>query len=408
MHHNRASFFRGLPVSPLPLILASVMAHGMGQTIVFAVLAPLSREVGLAELDVGLIIAASSVVFAWASPRWGRASERLGRRRTILIGLLGYTLGTLAFATAFLAGMKGWLVGGAVLAACVLARMFQSTLMAATAPAATAYIADITTLEQRTAGMSRLGAAHNIGTIAGPAIGGALAMISLLAPLWIAAAITLVTAFFVWRGLPEAPRMSVTANPPSSGPARGPGYFDPRVFPFLLIGVALYIGFSAIQQTLGFHIQDRLQVDGRETAKLTGMAMMLGAVASLAAQVVAMRRSWSHDRLLGAGLPLMFVGTVLLMLAEGPFLMAFSMIGIGSGMGLSGPGYMAAASRAVGAHEQGAVAGLVSAAPALGYIIGPLAGTALYQVDPHWPYAAVAVSFVPLIAYARRICRNPP
>lgn len=401
-------------MSPLPLILASVMAHGMGQTIVFAVLAPLSREVGLAELDVGLIIAASSVVFAWASPRWGRASERLGRRRTILIGLVGYTLGTLAFATAFLAGMKGWLVGGAVLAACVLARMFQSTLMAATAPAATAYIADITTLEQRTAGMSRLGAAHNIGTIAGPAVGGALAMISLLAPLWIAAAITLVTAFFVWRGLPEAPR-AVPAGPGGPGGAHGashgmphgPGYFDPRVFPFLVIGVALYIGFSAIQQTLGFHIQDRLQIDGRETAKLTGMAMMLGAVASLAAQVLAMRRAWTSAMLLGAGLPLMLAGTVLLMLAEGRVLMACSMVGIGAGMGLAGPGFMASASRAVGAHEQGAVAGLVSAAPALGYIIGPLAGTALYQVDPHWPYAAVAVSFVPLIAYARKVLRNP-
>lgn len=377
------------------------MAHGMGQTIVFAVLAPLAREVGLAEIEVGLIIAASSIVFAIASPRWGRASERLGRRRTMIIGLLGYSAGTTLFATAFLAGMEGWLVGGMLLAACMVARMVQSTVMAATAPAATAYIADITSLDQRTAGMSRLGAAHNLGTIAGPAVGGALAMISLLAPLYVAAGVTLVTAFFVWRWLPEAPRAEHPAGSVATRSA-GPGYFDPRVFPFLLIGVCLYIGFSVIQQTLGFYIQDRLQIDGRETAKYTGLAMMIGAVASLAAQGLAVRLGWSSSRLMGVGLPAMLAGSVLLLVAEGPWLVALSMVCVGVGAGLTGPGYMSAASRAVEAHEQGAVAGLVSAAPALGYIVGPLAGTALYQIDPHWPYLVVAVSFIPLIFYARR------
>lgn len=386
-------------MSPTPLILAAVMAHGMGQTIVFAVLAPLAREVGLAEIEVGLIIAASSIVFAFASPRWGRASERLGRKRTMLIGLLGYTAGTTLFACAFLAGMEGWLVGGSVLAACILARMVQSTVMAATSPAATAYMADITSLEQRTAGMGRLGAAHNLGTIAGPAIGGALAVASLLAPLFVAAGITLVTAWLVWRWLPEA---TPTAPPPGSHRPAGPGYFDRRVFPFLVVGVSLYIGFSVIQQTLGFFIQDRLQVDGRETARLTGMAMMIGAVASLLAQGLAVRRGWSPGRLMGAGLPSMLAGSAILLFAEGPWLVALSMVCVGVGAGLAGPGYMAAASRAVDAHEQGAVAGLVSAAPALGYIVGPLAGTALYQADPHWPYLFVAISFVPLVLYARR------
>lgn len=182
------------------------MAHGMGQTIVFAVLAPLGREVGLAAIEVGLIITLSSIVFSWASPRWGRASERLGRRRTLIIGLLGYTLGTTLFATGFLAGREGWLSGTSLLVVLILARMFQSTLMAAAPPAATAYMADITSVEQRTTGMGKLGAANNVGTIIGPAIGGALAMISLLAPLYGAAAITLVTAFFVWRWLPESPQ----------------------------------------------------------------------------------------------------------------------------------------------------------------------------------------------------------
>lgn len=386
-------------MSPTPLIMAAVLAHGMGQTIVFAVLAPLAREVGLAEIEVGLIIAASSVVFALASPRWGRASEHLGRRRTIIIGLLGYTTGTALFATAFLAGMQGWLAGAGLLVACIVARMLQSTVMAATFPAATAYMADITSIEQRAAGMSRIGAAHNLGTILGPAVGGALAMISLLAPLYVASLVTLATAFIVWRWLPEAPAI---ARPPHAAAGTGPGYFDPRVFPFLVVGVSLYLCFSVIQQTLGFYIQDRLHIDGRETARLTGLAMMICAGSSLLAQGTAVRQGWSPFRLISLGLPAILLGAILLLFAEGAWLVALAMVCVGTGAGLAGPGYMSAASRAVEPHEQGAVAGLVSAAPALGYVVGPLAGTALYQLDAHWPYLFVAVSCIPLILYAKR------
>ncbi|MFZ5699255.1 MAG: MFS transporter [Pseudomonadota bacterium] len=395
-------------MSPAPLIFAAVMAHGMGQTIVFAVLAPLGREVGLAAIEVGLIITLSSIVFSWASPRWGRASEHLGRRRTLIIGLLGYTLGTTLFATGFLAGREGWLTGTSLLVVLILARMFQSTLMAAAPPAATAYMADITSAEQRTTGMGKLGAANNVGTIIGPAVGGALAMISLLAPLYGAAAVTLVTAFFVWRLLPESPQGTHAAHLPATGAADALDYFDPRIFPFLLLGVSLYIGFSVIQQTLGFFIQDRLHIDGRETAKWVGMALMVSAAASLATQAMAIRFDWRARRLLWTGLPAMLAGSVVLTLASGPWLVALAMALIGSGVGLAAPGYTAAASMAVSAREQGAVAGLLAAAPALGYIIGPLAGTALYQLHSHAPHLFVAILFVPLLFYLKHLDRRLP
>lgn len=389
-------------LSPVPLLLAAVMAHGMGQTIVFAVLAPLGREVGLREIEVGLIIAASSIVFSLASPRWGRASERLGRRRTLIIGLLGYTVGTTLFATGFLAGMQGWLTGSALLFALILARMFQSTVMAAAPPATTAYMADITSVEQRTAGMGKLGAAHNVGTIIGPALGGLLAMFGLLAPLYGAAGVTLLAAFLIWRYLPESPHTALIAVSPDESRVM-PGYFDARVFPFLVLGVSLYIGFSAIQQTLGFFIQDKLQVDARETATLVGMALMVCAASSLASQAFAVKRGWRARVLLWTGFPVLMLGSIVLVFASGPWLVAVAMMLVGAGTGLAAPGYMGAASTAVGADEQGAVAGIVAAAPALGYIVGPLVGTALYQVNPHAPHIFVALSCLPLLFYLSRL-----
>ena len=63
-----------------------------------------------------------------------------------------------------------------------------------------------------------------------------------------------------------------------------------------------------------------------------------------------------------------------------------SMLILGLGMGLAGPGFMAGASLAVSSQEQGAVAGVAGSCPPLGFTIGPLLGTYLYSIDGVLPY----------------------
>jgi MFS family permease len=67
-------------------------------------------------------------------------------------------------------------------------------------------------------------------------------------------------------------------------------------------------------------------------------------------------------------------------------------------MGLAGPGFMAGASLAVSAEEQGAVAGVAASCGPLGFTLGPLVGGALYQADPNLPYALSAGVYVGLFA----------
>ena len=62
-------------------LLISVVAVGFAQTVLFAILAPLGREIGLVEMQIGAIISASSLTVFLASPMWGRASDRWGRRK---------------------------------------------------------------------------------------------------------------------------------------------------------------------------------------------------------------------------------------------------------------------------------------------------------------------------------------
>ena len=73
------------------ILLTALISVGFGFTVLFAILGPLGREVGMSELQISSIIAASSLVVFLASPRWGRLSDRWGRKRVMVIGCLLYT-----------------------------------------------------------------------------------------------------------------------------------------------------------------------------------------------------------------------------------------------------------------------------------------------------------------------------
>ncbi|MDX1694165.1 MAG: MFS transporter [Ketobacteraceae bacterium] len=376
-------------------IFMAIMAVSMGQTVVFAILAPLGREAGLVELQIGAIITCSSITFSFFSPIWGRASDRWGRKRVMIVGLLGYTAGTLVFASVFMAGFAGWLSGTLLFASLVAARVLQAIVMSATSPAATAYISDVTTFAERTGSLGKIGAAHNVGTIMGPAIA-SLAFLGLLMPLYAAAGVTLVAALLIHRNLPSLPPQHVYGEK-----KRRLSYFDQRIFPFMLIGVSMFTGFAIVQQTLGYYVQDVLALSAEYTMQRVGAIMMASAIASLFSQwVLVQRLKWQPSRLMRLGLFSMLVGFTGLIFSSVFWHFMLGMSFVGLGMGMAAPGFIAAASMAVEPKEQGAVAGLTSAGPALGFIIGPTAGAALYHLDGHLPYTVTAVLFVPLILFA--------
>ncbi|MDP5052341.1 MAG: MFS transporter, partial [Congregibacter sp.] len=113
----------------LLVLIAALMATGIGQSLVFAILAPLGREVELSEVQITSIIALSALVFAVASPYWGRLSDSMGRKPVILIGLIGYTIGTLVFTSVFMAGLTGVLSGLTLYGVALIARCSQSVVM---------------------------------------------------------------------------------------------------------------------------------------------------------------------------------------------------------------------------------------------------------------------------------------
>ena len=383
------------------LVMFSVLATGVGQSMTFTLLAPLGREVGFAEVQVGLIISCSSLAFTLTSPFWGRKSDSWGRKPVLLLGMVGYTLGAALFAAVFTYGLNGLLSGMTLYLLVIFARVLMASLMSAAPSAASAYIADTTSAEQRVAGMGRLGAARTLGAILGPATCGILASIALITPLYIGVAIVLISTIMLAVVLQEPPR---TASGPI--PKRKLKLTDKRTFPYILVGFLTFFAFSLASQTIGFYIQDRFVLDGKATAQAIGTGMMVASIMSFFAQSFLAGRLKMHPiRLMVVGLPILMSSFGLLLFASSiPMLVAVLGI-LGLGLGMVSPGFTAGASLAVGPDEQGAVGGLVSACPAAGFVLGPIFGTSLYQIDHTLPYICALVMMLPLTLYAWRFAR---
>lgn len=362
-------------------LLLAAGAMGFAQTVLFAILAPLGREVGLVEVQIGAIISSSSLTLFLVSPLWGRASDIWGRRKILLIGLFGYSFGTILFASVFQAALLGYLIPVTALILLIVTRVANATVMAAVAPSANAYMADITTVKNRIKGMGAIGAAGNIGSILGPAVGGLLATISLLTPLYFSVFLTLAAAALTFYALPELPKPEVIEKPQRLK------YTDPRIFPLVIAGVFLFMGFAIVQQTIAFRFQDVLGLDGTQTAKIVGVSLMFSAASALLVQLLVIPRL--HVRpfvLLRISMPIMMLAFAIMALSQTESMYVASMCILGLGMGLAGPGFMAGASVAVSSEEQGAVAGVAGACGPLGFTVGPLLGTYLYSINGALPY----------------------
>ena len=379
----------------LTVLILALMATGMGQSLVFAILAPLGREVHLREVQITSIIGLSALIFGLAAPRWGRLSDRIGRKPIIITGLVGYTVGTLLFTSVFYAGLTGVLSGVLLYAVALTARCSQSIVMSATGPASTAYAADHTSRDQRSKTMARLGTANSMGTILGPAVSGALATFGLLAPLYFAAALAAVAALVVWRKLPGVPAAHLNGRR-TTVKLR---YTDRRIALLLVTAVGLFIGFSSIQQTLGFQLQDKLHLNGIKTAQMTGAAMMVSAAFTFLIQVTVMQRlQFRPTQFIRVGLLSMVLGAAVISGFETFAVLAVGMAFLGTGMALCMPSISAGASLAVSPEEQGGAAGLVSSCPAIGFAIGPICAGALYQIhSPLAPLFSAVVFFAVLL-----------
>lgn len=377
-------------------LFVSLVCLGIGQSMLFAILPPAAGEIGLSAFQVSLIFATSASVWVVMSPMWGRRSDTWGRRPVILIGLLGFGVSMALLAFMIQIGLWHIWPVTVVYPLMILARCVFALFGSGTGPAAQAYVADRTTAEERTAGVSLVNAAFGLGQTVGPGAGALLAVFGLLAPLYFAAIAAGLSALLIWWSLPEdAPPLAVEDQSRERMSFR-----DSRVVPFFLIAAALQAVRATTAITLAFFLQERLSLTAAETVQYAGASFVVLAIAGLFAQIVLVQRFKPSARtMMVAGTPFAIGSFVLMVIGEGMFAYLIAQALLGVGLGLVRPGTAAAASLAVGPKEQGAVAGWTNSIGVVGNIFGPMLGTALFEFGPTGPYVLNGVLMVLTFAY---------
>lgn len=146
----------------LGVIFLTVFIDLMGFGILIPILPTFaSKELGISDFEIGIIIAVYSLVQFLFNPLLGKLSDRIGRRPVIMVSLLftvfSYIL--FSFSTTFFLLLLSRILGG-----------FGGSNIGV----AQAYIADVTSKEERSKGMGMIGAAFGLGFVFGPMIGGFL------------------------------------------------------------------------------------------------------------------------------------------------------------------------------------------------------------------------------------------
>src|SRR6187399_1340519 len=155
--------------APLIIIFVTIFIDLLGFGIVIPLLTFYAEEFNATPFDIGILVASYSLMQFVFSPIWGNVSDRIGRRPILFITILGSSAGYLILGTA----SALWMIyAGRILAG----------IMGGNLATAQAYIADVTSRENRARGMGLFGMAFGLGFIFGPALAGVLSKFGMHVP----------------------------------------------------------------------------------------------------------------------------------------------------------------------------------------------------------------------------------
>ncbi|URN92001.1 MAG: MFS transporter [Pseudomonas protegens] len=369
-----------------PLLVAN-LACTMAMMAFVSLIGPIARILGLATWQAGMAVTVSGVIWMLLARPWGRASDRLGRRRILLLGTGGFTLAFLALSLFIDVALHALPSALLAFAGLLLGRGLIGVFYAAIPVGGYALIADNIEPEHRARAMASLGAANACGLVLGPALAALLARHSLSLPFYALAVLPLLGFAFLKARLP---RQELHLKQPPKPVSLG----DPRLRRPLVVAFVSMLCVAMAQITVGFFALDRLGMSPADAAQTAGISLTLVGVALIASQLVVRKLEWPPLRMIRIGALVAALGFVTSILAAHAWVLWLGFFVSAAGMGWIFPSFAALASNSVDAAEQGATAGSIGAAQGLGVVVGPLAGTLIYGLEPRLPYLLAALLLV--------------
>ena len=385
----------------MPALILIVFIDLLGFGLIIPILPFYAEHFGASPGVVTLLMATYSLMQFIAAPLIGSISDQYGRRKVILISLVGTCV-----AYVFMAFASSLIM---LFIARALAGLFAGNIAAAQA-----YIADITTPEDRARGMGLFGAAFGLGFIFGPMIGGILSGSSSgevnfqLAPLF-AACLSSVAALLVVLILKE-PRQAGSA-------ARGRrGWFSPILAALeridmrslILLFLLVMFVFAGLEATIALWAERQFAWGPLEVGYLFAYVGVVAAVVQ-GGLIGPATRHLGETRVVFIGLCGLVLGFSLMPIADGLVLLLVATGLLAGGFGLCNPALNSLISRRASADSQGAILGVAQSGASLARIFGPaFAGVTFSLFGRHMPYIIGALLLLLALWVTWRMLRRSP
>jgi len=368
------------------ILSLGLLCVGAGQSVVFITIPPLVRDLGLTEIQIGSIFASSALAWMFLSPYWGKLSDKIGRKRVVIIGLFGFAVSLILFSLAISLGREGVLHGTILFTILIAARLINGMFGSATRPAAGAWVADITNPEERSRAFARLDSGFSMGRIFGPAVAGFLLLVSYTAPFYLFASMALIVILLITK------QKAYKGNSDLSDTNTSIKATSKEVWPFLVVSAAFGICNAALVQTSSFYFQDVITSGAENYIALASVGFMLSALGILTGQLlVADRMQTSPGSLIRLGSLFLCVSLVGIGFSSSLTQVYIALYFYGIGGGMLGPGISSSLSLSVGKDNQGAASGFLGMVIPVGHVISPLLAMPLYMVLPSAPYFLGAI-----------------
>ncbi|MFK4996645.1 MFS transporter [Bacillus sp. N9] len=363
--------------------------------IIIPILPAYLMSIGQGGTAAGLIIAIFAGAQLIISPIAGKWTDQYGRRKMIIWGLSGLALSMFVF------------YFSDSLIVLYLSRVIGGVGAALLVPAIFAYVADITTMDQRAKGNSYISASMSLGIVVGPGIGGFLADFGLKVPLLVSAIVGLVAVVFSAFVLKESmtednfvPEQHTDSMIKKIGQSFSKPYFIP-----LVIILVMSFGLMAYESVLGLFVDNEFGATPKEIAWMITATGIVSVVVQLFAVNRIVRR-FGEASVLTIFLGVAAAGFVLSLLANSYMMFFVVTMIIFLATSILRPVLTTLISKLAG-NEQGFAMGMNNAYMSIGNILGPLTAGLLYDVNIIYPFilglvVLVITMFVSIMWRGRR------
>ncbi|HEX5565184.1 MAG TPA: MFS transporter [Sporosarcina sp.] len=335
----------------------------LGFGIIIPVLPEVIVQQDLSEIHVGGLLTVYSLASFFTAPLWGSLSDRTGRKKLIIIGLIGFSLSFFLFA---------FFIHNLTLL--YLSRVVGGIFSGALYTAVTGFVGDMTTEENRNKYMGLLGMSIGLGFIFGPAIGGVLGHYSLQLPFIASGVLTLLLVIYASTILKEPERLG-EANKRALLPKGGAMLWQYRIRNLFLLSFMVTLILAGIESTFQLFQISAIEI----TPKQIGYLFMASGFVDAAIQGGVVRRvkNGSETKWILGGQIVTAIGLLLIPFTGNLFWAGVALSVFTAGNALSRTVLVSLTSKESGG-KYGTAAGMTYSMDNMGRIIGPLLFTWLF------------------------------